>query len=66
MKEFERVLAYIYAPAANDMGTSQEESVTNSINVLKNEVGRIREALTAPINYLRFKEFLMEMCFMTE
>ena len=30
------------------------------------EVGRIKEALTAPMNYLRFKEFLIEMCFMTE
>ena len=33
---------------------------------MKNEVGRIKEALTAPLNYLRFKEFLIEMCFMTE
>ena len=26
----------------------------------------MKEALIAPINYLRFKELLIEMCFMTE
>lgn len=29
-------------------------------------MGRLREAQAAPLNYLRFKEFLIEMCFMTE
>lgn len=62
MKEFERVLAYIYAPA-QELSQEVEESPNSAI---KSEVGRIRESLTAPLNYLRFKEFLIEMCFMTE
>lgn len=67
MKELERVLAFIYTPTADmspgEGGSSQENQENNQ---LKSEVGRIRESLTAPMNYLRFKEFLIEMCFMTE
>ena len=63
MKEFERVLAFIYAPTE---ATQETEETQDNNNLLKSEVGRIRESLTAPMNYLRFKEFLIEMCFMTE
>ena len=45
---------------------TQETEETQESNLLKSEVGRIKESLTAPMNYLRFKEFLIEMCFMTE
>ena len=63
MKEFERVLAFIYAPTE---ATQETEETQENNNLLKSEVGRIKESLTAPMNYLRFKEFLIEMCFMTE
>ena len=63
MKEFERVLAFIYAPTE---ATQETEETQENSNLLKSEVGRIKESLTAPMNYLRFKEFLIEMCFMTE
>ena len=67
-KEFERILAFIYAPAdsSQDMTTQESNGDLNSSSKIRSEVGRIREALTASINYLRFKEFLIEICFMSE
>ena len=53
VKEFEKVLAFVYTPGQLIDGETSELSHT-------------QEALTAPLNYLRFKEFLIEMCFMTE
>ena len=57
------MLAFIYAPTE---ATQETEETQENINLIKSEVGRIKESLTAPMNYLRFKEFLIEMCFMTE
>jgi hypothetical protein len=61
MKEFEKVLALVYTPTV--VLKSKEE---NKEDEPKSEVGSIKDALKAPLNYLRFKEFLIEMCFMTE
>ena len=61
MKEFEKVLALVYTPTV--FLKSKEE---NKEDEPKSEVGSIKDALKAPLNYLRFKEFLIEMCFMTE
>ena len=55
-KEYERVLAFVYTPPAED---ASEE--TNTVSQKK-----ITESQTATLNYLRFKELLIEMCFMTE
>jgi predicted ATP-dependent protease len=62
VKEFEKVLAFIYTPEQSAFSTEETSQDEES----KSQVGRIKEALTAPLNYLRFKEFLVEMCFMTE
>lgn len=51
-KEFERVLTFVYMPSEIE-GSAEGE--THS-----------KQAQSAPLNYLRFKEFLIEMCFMTE
>lgn len=50
-KEFEKVIVFVsIQPGADDSENSSAR----------------QEALTARLNYLRYKEFLVEMCFMTE
>lgn len=62
-KEFERVVSYVYTPM--QVG-SQEQTSSTQDEEQKSSVASMKDAFTTPLNYLRFKEFLIEMCFLTE